>query len=204
MYNALDLTIQKASNAKIESQRIQLLNPLVEFMQMRLDKGVDINLNFICTHNSRRSHLCQVWAQIMAAHFKIQRVYCYSGGTEATAVYPMIVSTLNKSGIMHDRLSVEDNPVYMLKYADNTQPIICFSKKYNHSYNPVSSFAAVMTCSDADENCPVILGADIRIPITYLDPKVSDNTDRQELVYAERSLQIVQEMRYVFAQLKVK
>ena len=58
-----------------------------------------------------------------------------------------------------------------------------------------------MTCSQADGGCPFIAGAEKRIPITFEDPKNSDNTPEQAQVYAERSLQIATEMFYVFSKI---
>jgi arsenate reductase len=59
-----------------------------------------------------------------------------------------------------------------------------------------------MTCSHADEGCPLVIGADARFPIKYNDPKVFDDTDLQTTKYAERSLEIAQEMWWVFSQIK--
>ena len=78
-------------------------------------------------------------------------------------------------------------------------PVIGFSKKYDSPFNPVSAFTAIMTCSQVDGGCPFIAGAEKRIPITFEDPKISDNTPEQSQVYAERSLQIATEMFYVFS-----
>ena len=64
-----------------------------------------------------------------------------------------------------------ENPIYEVRYADGVKPVIAFSKKYNDAFNPVKDFAAIMTCSHADENCPLVLGASARIALTYDDPK---------------------------------
>jgi arsenate reductase len=58
-----------------------------------------------------------------------------------------------------------------------------------------------MTCSHADGNCPMITGAEKRIPITFEDPKISDGTVQQKEVYKERSLQIATELKYVFSEI---
>ena len=161
-----------------------------------------MNINFICTHNSRRSHLSQVWAQVASAHFNIPKVHCYSGGTEETALFPKVAETLINQGFSIFKIAGSNNPVYAIKYSDNALPVIGFSKKYDSPFNPVSAFAAIMTCSQADGGCPFIAGAEKRIPITFEDPKISDGTPEQEQVYAERSLQIATEMCYVFSMIK--
>lgn len=186
----------------ISNERKKILQPLIDFIQTKTENNQTIRLNFICTHNSRRSHLSQVWAQVMAHHFNNSNVFCYSGGTEATALFPMVAETLLNTGFQIQKTSEEKNPVYSIKYASNEHPIIGFSKKFNDDFNPSSEFAAIMTCSHADEGCPIVSGAEQRFPITFEDPKAFDNTPQQAEKYNERSLQIATELMYVFSQIK--
>lgn len=186
----------------ISTERKETLQPLIDYVQIKVDAQQEIRLNFICTHNSRRSHLSQVWAQTAAVFFNINNVFCYSGGTEATALFPVVAKTLESSGFQIKTISEEKNPVYSIKYSDNAHPIIGFSKAYDDSFNPQNEFAAIMTCSHADGGCPFIAGAEKRIPITFEDPKAFDNTPQQAEKYQERSLQIATEMVYVFSKIK--
>lgn len=201
MYPTLSKTIEQLPLQNISEGRKTILQPLIDFIQQKVNDRQDININFICTHNSRRSHLSQVWAQAASAHFNIPNVYCYSGGTEETALFPKVAETFINQGFSIFKISENNNPVYAIKYSDNALPIIGFSKKYDSHFNPVSAFAAIMTCSQADAGCPLIAGAEKRIPITFEDPKISDNTPEQPQVYAERSLQIATEMFYVFSKI---
>lgn len=202
MYPTLSETIQQLEWEKINNdERKSTLQPLIDFIQLKINSKQQININFICTHNSRRSHLSQVWSQVAASHFGIENVICYSGGTEETALFPKVAETLSEQGLNIFKITDGSNPVYAIKYSDNSQPIIGFSKKYYNPFNPVSAFAAIMTCSQADGGCPFIAGAEKRIPITFEDPKISDNTSEQSKVYAERSLQIAGEMFYVFSKI---
>ena len=187
---------------KISEDRKQLLQPLINFIQTKIDNNKEVRINFICTHNSRRSHLSQIWAQTMAANFNINNVRTYSGGTEATAMFPKVGETLTNQGFEIKKIAEVKNPIYAIKFDDNSHPIIAFSKKYDDEFNPKSNFAAIMTCSHADGNCPIITGAEKRIPITYQDPKLFDNTEQQTEKYKERSLQIASEMKYIFSQIK--
>ncbi|WP_178988358.1 arsenate-mycothiol transferase ArsC [Winogradskyella schleiferi] len=195
-------SIIKALNPEtISEDRKAVLQHLTEFIQSKVSNDAEIRLNFICTHNSRRSHLSQVWAQTMAHYFNIKNVFCYSGGTEATALFPMAAETLQNSGFEIKTLSEGENPVYSIKYAENEHPVIGFSKKLDDDFNPKSRFAAIMTCDSANEACPLVLGAEKRIPITFEDPKAFDNTPQQAEKYRERSLQIATELFYVFSQI---
>ncbi len=199
MFPEIQDIINQLNPEVISNDRKETLQPLVEFIQTKIDKIEAIQINFICTHNSRRSHLSQIWAQVVAAYYEIPNVYCYSGGTEETALFPKVVETLSSQGFNIFKIAEGNNPIYAIKYGVNAMPIIGFSKKYDSPFNPSSEFAAVMTCSQADDGCPFIPGAKKRIPITFEDPKVSDNTPEQARVYAERSLQIATEMFYVFS-----
>lgn len=185
----------------ISTERKAVLQPLVDYIQQKLEESEIINLNFICAHNSRRSHFAQIWAQVAAAHFIISNVNCYSGGTEETALFPKIAETLSQQGFQILKIAESNNPIYAIKFGENALPIIGFSKKYDNLYNPVSKFAAILTCSQADERCPFIAGAERRIPITFEDPKIADNTPEQDKVYTERSWQIATEMFYVFSKI---
>ncbi|MGS2738167.1 arsenate-mycothiol transferase ArsC [Sinomicrobium sp. M5D2P17] len=185
----------------IPPDRKETLQPLIDFIRHKIHTEEEIRINFICTHNSRRSHLSQVWAQTLAHYFNIRNVYCYSGGTEATALYPMVTEVLEDTGFKVDKLSQDSNPVYAIKYSDNEHPVIGFSKKLDDGFNPASGFAAVMTCSQADGGCPFIAGAEKRVPVTFEDPKIYDGTPQQKEKYHERSLQIATELFYVFSEI---
>ena len=199
MYPKLIETISIFSEANISAERKEVLQPLSQYLKQKIQNKETIRLNFICTHNSRRSHLSQIWAQTMAYHFGIKNVFCYSGGTEATAMFPKIAETLSNQGFEILKLSEESNPVYAVKYDQNEHPIICFSKEYSHAFNPLGNYAAVVTCNSADVACPIVFGAETRFPVKYDDPKAFDGTVEMDAKYAERSLQIGEEMWYLFS-----
>lgn len=202
MFDQLSQTIASLSNEKILAERKDTLQPLVDYIQSKVIKNEMVRLNFICTHNSRRSHLSQVWAQVMAYHFNVKNVVCYSGGTEATALFPKVAATLENQGFKIQKLSQDNNPVYAIKFSKNEPAIIGFSKEFDNAFNPQSEFLAIMTCSQADEGCPFIAGAEKRIPVRYDDPKVFDGSILETEKYLERSNQMVIEMHYVFSQIK--
>lgn len=194
--------ISQLSTERISEERKIVLQPLIEFISSKISKNEEVRLNFICTHNSRRSHLSQIWAQTMAFYYHIENVFCYSGGTEATAMFPKVAETLTNQGFEILKLSKTENPIYAVKFAENEPAVICFSKKYNDDFNPKSAFVAILTCDSADENCPIVYGAEVRIPIKYEDPKKSDGTPEMDETYFNRSLEIATEMKFVFENLR--
>ncbi|MDM1401299.1 arsenate-mycothiol transferase ArsC [Myroides odoratimimus] len=203
MYKTVSVVIDTLlESQEISATRKEVLAPLVAYIQAKVDSKSPIRINFICTHNSRRSHLAQIWMQVAATYYGIPEVICYSGGTQQTAMYPMVVTVLEEQGFNVFKISEGENPIYAIKYGDNEVPIIGFSKKYDAVFNPSSDFAAVMTCSQADGGCPFIAGAERRIPITFEDPKAFDGTENQQAGYFNRSLEIASEMFYIVSQIK--
>ncbi len=184
---------------QISVERKALLNELAHYIKGKVQQEKPIALTIICTHNSRRSHLGQVWLQIAAQFYGIPNVQTYSGGTEATACNPRIVACLERIGFYVIPQNTSINPVYRLYGSDHFSPQTLFSKVYDAAANPTSDFAAVMVCNSADEACPTVIGADYRIAMTYIDPKVSDNTPKERATYDERCRQIGRECLYVMS-----
>ena len=182
---------------EISDERKEALEKIASYVQQKKKEG-NVELTFICTHNSRRSHMSQVWAQIAAYYYGIDNVYTYSGGTEATAFNTRAVNTLQQAGLHINAINNGDNPVYKIKYAESVEPIQVYSKVYNADKNPSKGFAAIMTCSQADQNCPFIPGA-TRFAIPYEDPKAYDGTANEASAYQECCRQIAREMFYLFS-----
>lgn len=186
----------------ISAARRALLQQLTTFVEQRVQAGQIVHLNFICTHNSRRSHLSQLWAQAAAHYYGIPNVQSYSGGTEATAFNPRAVKAMSEAGFDIVKIKESDNPVYEVRFAEEINPVTAFSKTYNDPFNHNKDFAAIMTCSHADENCPLVFGATARIALTYDDPKEFDGTPQEAEKYKERAEQIGTEILYAFSQVK--
>ncbi len=195
----LNETIASLQSNSISQERKAVLQPLVNYINQKQSAQEEVRLIFICTHNSRRSHLSQIWAQTMAHYFGVTNVTCYSGGTEATAMFPKIAETLSNQGFNILKLSEGKNPVYAVKYSEGQHPVICFSKTYDDVFNANAAFGAIMTCDSANEACPMVLGAQGRFPITYKDPKAFDGAPQQDEKYLERSVQIATELYWVFS-----
>ena len=200
MYPKLSSTLAKIGLYKISKKRKEVLEILIHYVKEKLIVNQEPLLNFICTHNSRRSQLSQIWAQT-AAHYYNIKVRCFSGGLEVTAFNQAAVASLKRSGFKIEGIG-KINPKYNVYYAQESKPIIAFSKLYNDKVNPSESFASIITCDHADENCPFIPYSEKRILLRYDDPKIYDNTVLEEKKYDERSLQIASEMLYVFKKVK--
>lgn len=183
----------------IQENRKTILTKIANFILQKQKENKPINLIYICTHNSRRSHFGQVWAHVAARYYNINNVNAFSGGTEATSFNSNAINSLKRVGFAIQPISNEKNTRYHVLYDDNENPILCFSKTYDASENPKKEFAAIMTCSDAEKNCPFIPSVELRIGTTYDDPKAYDNTALQDAKYDERCKQIALETLYVFS-----
>lgn len=183
----------------ISENRKAELEVLTQFIQEKKDKNLPVLLNFICTHNSRRSQFSQVWSQVASDYYRIP-AQSYSGGVEETAVNERAVASLERFGFKVTK-NGEDNPKYQVQWNVNSEPLVLFSKMYDDSINPSSDFAAIMTCSHADENCPFVAGCEKRIPIRYEDPKNFDDTPLESALYDYRSFEIATELFYIFSKI---
>jgi len=192
------LAARAAEFDQIPIPRKERLRKLALYVKSRTKARLDTRLIFICTHNSRRSHMSALWAHVAATHFGLDRVSTFSGGTEATAFNPRAVAALSRAGFAISVESPGDNPVYTVGYSAEAPALKAFSKIYSSAPNPTEDFAAVMTCSQADRNCPNVRGASLRVATPYEDPKAADGTAEESQRYDERSRQIAREMLYLF------
>lgn len=185
----------------IDSNREEVLNQLAMATYQAYKKG-RADIIFICTHNSRRSHFSHVWYWYFSQAEGLNFIHTYSGGTEATAFNPRAVAALKRAGLQVTQMDESVNPKYIIHHDQANSTLECFSKEFDQPPNPTSHFIAAMTCSDVDEGCPVVPGATDRIPLHYIDPKISDDTPDESTIYSERCLQIAAEMKYAIEKVK--
>lgn len=195
-YNPLLQTIASLPLSGIASERRGLLEEMAEYLLEKIASGKEIRLNFICTHNSRRSQFSQIWAQTAATYYGIE-AFCYSGGVEVTAFNSRAIAAIKRDGFKVVQKE-GDNPVCFVFFSEDADPIVAFSKVFDDAINATKEFAAVMTCDHADENCPFIPGAEKRFPLRFEDPKAFDDSPQEEQMYSERSRQIAAELFFLF------
>jgi protein-tyrosine phosphatase/arsenate reductase len=203
MYEAIQTYINHLTEAfeSIPIHRKEILEKITEYIRSKQEKNQPISLLYICTHNSRRSHYGQIWAHVASSLYSIKNVAAYSGGTEATSFNDNAIKALKRIGFRIQPSDELENSKYEVFYDAEEKPIECFSKVYYDHTNPQNNFAAIMTCSEAESNCPLIPGADIRIGTPYEDPKLYDDTAQQDEMYDARCRQIALETLYVFSKL---
>jgi len=186
---------------EIPADRKLLLNKLTSYIQGNQNAGKESLLMFICTHNSRRSHFGQILSALAADYFQVRGIKTFSAGTEITAFHPNAIAALRSIGLEITCEDLGPNPLYQIKISSNLS-IAGFSKLINDEINPKEHFAAIMTCSHAEQNCPIVLGADLRLGLPYEDPKEYDGTQQEAEMYLNRIHQMAIELYYVFSKLK--
>lgn len=187
---------------QIPESRKEILKRIASLIQEKYNRKDEIRLVYVCTHNSRRSHFGMIWAKVAASFYGIENVNTFSAGTEATAMHPNTVQALRTVGFKNEQKDHSANPVYEVFYSANEASMKCFSKIIDDPLIPKNDFIAIMTCSEAEENCPFVPGAELRISTTYEDPKIFDGTAQQDEKYIERSLQIARDSLYLFSLIK--
>ncbi len=192
------------SNA-ISEKRKENLHQLTNAIYKKITQNQTAKIIVICTHNSRRSHMGQLWLAAGASYFKLPQIETYSGGTEATAFHPNAIKAMQHLGFKITTKNQSDsNPVYLIQWKKSQIPYEAFSKRFEGFPNPSEHFLAIMVCSEADEGCPFVPGADFRIALPFEDPKLFDNTPLESEKYLERAEQIGTEMIYILSTLKKK
>ena len=187
-------------NIVIDDIRKELLLKIANKIAVNFNNN-DININFICTHNSRRSQLGQVWSFFAADYFKLP-INAFSGGTEITAFHRNTVKTLTEVGFKFDVDEFSHtNPIYRISFSDDNPSLLGFSKLYNNIENKTPYFV-LTTCNNADENCPFIPEAIDRFHVPYIDPKHSDDSAIQDETYLKTSGIIAAQMYYLFNEIK--
>jgi len=188
----------------ITDQRKIELKDLSLIIRDDLKSDMQSQLIFVCTHNSRRSQLSEIWMRTAAHFYGITGIQSYSGGTEATAFNSRMVDAVTRYGFELEVLDEGSNTIYQQIIAGKPFGPQMFSKKYDDTHNPDSNFIAVMVCSDADQKCPFVPGAQSRLALPYLDPKAYDNTPDEQKAYDDKVIEIGREILYVASLLKTE
>jgi arsenate reductase len=202
LFPDLQSYIHRNIRIQIPAGRVSMLDPIAFFLHEKLSEDEPLNLVFICTENSRRSQISQVWASTAAAYYNIE-ANCYSGGTKVTAFNPRAVKAIDDCGFKISRQR-NKNPNYLISFSSSSKPITAYSKLYDEAIAEFDQFTAIMTCSEADVHCPIIPGANGRFPLHYEDPKKFDHTSKEDEAYANTCQMIACEMLYLFRKVAEK
>jgi arsenate reductase len=100
----------------ILEDRKALLDELAIYIKGKLISRKEVNLIFICTHNSRRSHMAQIWARRLLQFTTTSRTSrLFPEAHKKLHLTSMAVNALKKAGFKIKALSEKSNPKYRVK-----------------------------------------------------------------------------------------
>jgi hypothetical protein len=170
---------------------------LSDWIVQNYQPGRPLHVTVICTGNSRRSILGSTMGNVAAAYYGMPEIQFHSGGTAPSAFNSRTITALREIGVEVEPTGAQAprgepstaNPVYRVQWGEPGEPSMEateFSKTYFDPANPRAGFAALMVCGEADEGCPMVKGAALRVSMPYLDPKIFDGSPYESAKYAER------------------
>lgn len=189
----LNSFLGKATGEGLSAERQELWQKAAHAVQEKKAKA----MNFICTHNARRSVISQSLAAALAYHYGIDDMVFYSGGAESTYIHPNSIALLQRIGFKLKEVEAGANPVHTARFASDAETLRLFSKTFDDvsSHEP---YVAILVCSKGDAACPFIPDAKARILIPFDDPGAYDGTaDAAEAYFATAKL-ILNELHYFF------
>lgn len=177
----------------ISGKRKKELDQLASQISTLREETGSAAVTFVCTHNSRRSQLSELWLRTASKFYLLEGIAAFSGGTASTAFNHRMVAALKRFGFQLHIEEDGENPLYI----DGQSQQKMFSKKYDDPFNPQQDYIAVMVCDQADRDCPFVPGAWARVSLPFIDPKVADGTGQEGKAYDDKVREIGREILYV-------
>ncbi len=193
------ITKLQAETERIEPDRLAILDGLAGLIAESATRRTD--LLFVCTHNSRRSHVTMVWAAVAAHIYGFDQVETYSGGTAVTAFNMRAINALRRVGFEVEAPETP-NPHVRVDFGPGLSANPCYSKLYDDPANPQADYVAIMTCAEADAECPYLPAARERVALRYRDPNYADDTAEEVAAYDHLVSTAGRELLYCFAEAK--
>lgn len=182
----------------ITAKRKEELKHLAELIVSEYDDYGEVDIIVICTENSLRSQLVQLWVKSISENYNLDFLNAFSGGTKVTSFNSNMVNALSDYGFSIEKLNDIENPGYLISQSeDDKSTDVMFSKLYDDEFNPEYDFIALIVCDVAAENCPVVEDSSHRLVLPYENVKQFDNTEEQLDKYKEKIEEIGREMMFM-------
>ena len=182
----------------ISGTRIAKLRRIADVISIGLREANPLTVVFVCTHNSRRSQLAELWFRTLSTVYGLEDITVASAGTEATAFNEKMIHALELAGFEFQISGNSNNPTYHQLTADHniTGPPM-YSKTLEQAFTRPVHGVAIMVCDSAADVCPHVPNIRYRAELLYKDPKISDDTPEEAAVYDARVREIGREMLFL-------
>ena len=182
MNNIIDSYIDTIGNFKPSEKEKKIIYNVINKLNNNIKVCRDIV--FICTHNSRRSIFCEVWANILANKY-LKNINFYSAGTERTSIHNEVIKSFSRLGI-----KTKENTIQI-----GETSIILKSKILKEL--KLDSFISIFTCGEAEESCPIDRRSQINIPLLFDDPKRYDGLKNERIEYDKTCSLIAKKLNFI-------
>jgi len=186
----------------IGPQRTQLLEQAARQIVDRFKAEETLHFSVVCTHNARRSQIGQAWLNALASYDGLSNVEAFSAGTETSAFHPNAVKALQTIGFQIGETKEGSNPHYQTQIGEAHPAFTQFSKTLDDPSIPQEHLVAIMVCRSADEACPFVPGASLRLSIPFEDPGKTDQTPEAPAAYLATAEEIGRAFNFLLAEIK--
>lgn len=199
MYNNLKISIEDWNLPfnSFSKKRLKILDQLMVYLKELVAKKLELNVIFVCTHNSRRSQFAQFWLDTFLHNFGIENYNIFSAGTVETEVHKNVISVIEHYGFTVTKDSEINNKKYKIALGKGYE-INLFSKEITSVLEAgLGSFVLIFVCDSAYENCPFVIENQKHFSLTFEDPGRYDEDLNALEYYQKCAYKIAAEMHYL-------
>ena len=184
-------------NARVDPTRRPALRSCAAAIARQLDARGEVSVVAVCTHNSRRSQLAEVWLAVASAAAGLGGVSVCSGGSDPVAVAPGAIAVLRERGFRVEADTADANPRLRVRGHGIEREL--YAKPLGEAVAgvPLRGGVALMVCAAADAACPPVPQVGYRARLPFADPRHADGTPGEAAAYRAASDRIEAEMRWL-------
>lgn len=146
LYPELEAYFKTIDAKQFDKAHINALENLKSNISFSSMDYLDYNIIFYCSENSFRSQVSQVFLQTLCFARKHKKVKAFSAGLIANEIDSKLIIYLSKIGYKISKTDKDGKSAYEVRYSDNANPIILYSKTITDPSLPKKEVAAVIVC----------------------------------------------------------
>lgn len=150
-YPELEAYFKAIDVKQLDKSHLEALENIRENVNISNMDYEDWNVVFHCTENAFRSQASQVFLQTLCYAKRFKRINSFSAGKTSTEVSPMLIAYLSKIGYRITSADKNGVVVYEVKFSDDAEPVILFSKTTTDKSLPAKDVISVIVCNSKKE-----------------------------------------------------